>query len=394
MKKILCLVLPLLFLTHCSSIKKSQNLLNSGNYDEAIHVAISKLNPNKSKKENQVYYRLIEDAFAKAKEKDLNEIEFLEKEANPNKIERLYNLYSQLNARQEKIKPLLPMPLVNEGRNAKFSFDNYSDQILSTQNKLADYLYENAKRLMFSSNKMDFRNAFDDLVYLNKISPNYRDINQLMDEARFKGTDFVFVNTKNETNMIIPTRLQDFLLDFNTYGLNDKWTEFHKSKQKGIVYDFGLVLSFIDINISPEQIKEREFVKEREIKDGQKIAVDSNGKEILNEKGKPVMVDVMKTVNCRIYEVRQLKTSQVRAKVDYIHLKSNQMIQTFPISSEFVFENIYSTFKGDRRAADDSYIYFNRGVVPFPNNEQMVYDTGEDLKRKIKDILIRNKFRN
>jgi hypothetical protein len=33
-----------------------------------------------------------------------------------------------------------------------------------------------------------------------------------MDEAKFKGSDYVSVYTKNETNMIIPQRLQNDLL--------------------------------------------------------------------------------------------------------------------------------------------------------------------------------------
>ena len=77
-----------------------------------------------------------------------------------------------------------------------------------------------------------------------------------------------------------------------------------------------------------------------------------------------------------------------------IDLKTNQLAQTFPITSEFVFENIYSTYKGDKSACEDSYIsYFNKRAVPFPNNEQMVYDTGEDLKLRLKDIIVKNKFR-
>jgi hypothetical protein len=31
--------------------------------------------------------------------------------------------------------------------------------------------------------------------------------------------------------------------------------------------------------------------------------------------------------------------------------------------------------------------------VPFPNNEQMVFDTGEDLKARVKNIIVSNKFR-
>jgi hypothetical protein len=33
-------------------------------------------------------------------------------------------------------------------------------------------------------------------------------------------------------------------------------------------------------------------------------------------------------------------------------------------------------------------------VVPFPTNEQMIYDSGQDLKEKLKFIISRNKFRN
>jgi hypothetical protein len=300
-----------------------------------------------------------------------------------------------LNSRQEKIKPLLPLKLIKEGRNAIFPFDNYNDQIIDSKNALSAYLYANAKKLMATSDKMNFRKAYDDLDYLNQINSGYKDVLRLMDEAKFKGSDYVSVYTKNETNMIIPIRLENDLLDFSTLGLNDKWTVYHSSKQKGISYDYGMVINFRQIYISPEQIKEREFIKERIIKDGVKKLIDANGKEVLDEKGKVVMVDNLKTVTARIYEFRQFKSCQITAKIDYINLRSNQLLQSFPLTSEFIFENIYATFKGDRRASDDNYYsYFDRSPIPFPNSEQMVYDTGEDLKAKIKDIIARNRFRN
>jgi len=248
---------------------------------------------------------------------------------------------------------------------------------------------------MTTSDKMNFRKAFDDLNYLNQINPNYKNVLTLMNESLSKGTDYVSVNTKNETNMVIPIRLENDLLDFSTYGLNNKWTVFHGTKQKGINYDYTMVISFREILISPEQIKEREFIKERQIKDGQKKLLDANGKEVIDDKGKVVMVDNLRNVTVQIYEFRQLKTCQVQAKIDYIDLRNNQLMQSFPLASEFVFENIYSNFKGDRRAADDNYLlYFDRRVVPFPSSEQMVYDTGENLKMKIKEIITRNTFRN
>ncbi|MFE3870716.1 hypothetical protein ACFX5F_05715 [Flavobacterium sp. ZS1P70] len=394
MKKII-LFLSFSILVSSCGVKQTQNLLSSGNYDQAIDNAISNLRTNKDKKGKQDYVYLLEEAFAKAKERDLNVVNLLAKDANPVQMEKIYNTYLQLNNRQEKIKPLLPLRLIKEARNAIFPFDNYNNQIIESKNDLSAYLYANAKKLMTTSDKMNFRKAYDDLDYLNQINPNYKDVLQLMDDSKYKGSDYVFVNTKNETNMIIPARLQNDLLDFSTYGLNDKWTVYHNNKQRGIDYNYGMMINFRQIYISPEQIKEKEFVKERIIKDGVKKLIDANGKEVVDEKGKVVMVDNIKTVNASIYEFRQFKSCQITAKVDYVNYRSNQLLQSFPITSEYIFENIYATFKGDRRASDDNYYsYFDKRAVAFPSNEQMVYDTGEDLKAKIKEVISRNPFRN
>ncbi|WGK95724.1 hypothetical protein MG292_09530 [Flavobacterium keumense] len=394
MKKITLLFSFLVFITSCA-LKHTQELVHSGDYDNAITIAVSSLESNKDKKSKQDYVYLLEEAFAKAKERDLNTLNLLEKENNPAQIEHIYQLYVGLNNRQEKIKPLLPLQLLKENRTAVFAFENYNDKLVTAKNALSNYLYANAKALLKSTNKIDFRKAFDDFTYLNQINPNFKDVNELLKEAKFKGSDFVLVSTKNETNMIIPVRLQNDLLDFNTYGLNDKWTVYHNTEQDGIRYDFGVRIRFREVVISPEQIKEKEFIKERRIKDGQKKLIDANGKEVLDEKGKVVFVDNWKDVTVKVNEFRQFKSCIITAKVDFSNWTTNQLLQSFPLSSEFIFENVYANYKGDRRAADDSYFpNFNKKTIPFPSNEQMIYDAGEDLKNKLKGILNQNPLRN
>ena len=394
MKKNTLLFSFLIFITSCA-LKHTQELVHSGDYDNAITIAVSSLESNKDKNSKQDYVYLLEEAFAKAKERDLNTLNLLEKENNPTQIERIYQLYVGLNNRQEKIKPLLPLQLFKEGRNAIFPFENYNDKLVTTKNALSNYLYANAKALLKSTNKIDFRKAFDDFTYLSQINPNFKDVNELLKEAKFKGSDYVLVSAKNETNMIIPVRLQNDLLDFNTYGLNDKWTVYHNAEQDGIRYDFGVRIRFREVVISPEQIKEKEFIKERRIKDGQKKLIDANGKEVLDEKGKVVFVDNWKDVTVKVNEFRQFKSCIITAKVDFSNWTTNQLLQSFPLSSEFIFENVYANYKGDRRAADDSYFpNFNKKTIPFPSNEQMIYDAGEDLKNKLKGILNQNPLRN
>jgi len=337
---------------------------------------------------------LLEEAFAKAKERDLSNLDLMKKEANPVNSERIYNTYLQLNNRQEKIKPLLPLPLLKQGKNASFAFDNYSDQIVSSKNALVKYLYENALTLLKSNNKLDFRKAYDDLAYLESINPGYKNVKKLMDDALFKGTDFVDVYAKNETNLVIPQGLQDDLLDFKTYGLNDKWTVYHGLRQKNVVYDYSLIINFVDINISPEQVKEKEFVREKRIKDGVKTLLDSRGRPVRDSLGKEIKVDNYRTLRATIQEIRQFKSCQITAKIDYIDLKTNVLMHTFPLTSDFLFENIFARVQGDRNAVEDSYLpNFNRRAIPFPNTEQMIYDTGENLKARLKDLIVRNKIR-
>jgi len=82
----------------------------------------------------------------------------------------------------------------------------------------------------------------------------------------------------------------------------------------------------------------------------------------------------------------------VTAKIDFINFKTNQLIETFPLACEFVFSNVYSTYKGDKRACEDTYYSnFDRRVVTFPSNEQMIFDTGNDLKAKLKVWLEKKK---
>ena len=79
--------------------------------------------------------------------------------------------------------------------------------------------------------------------------------------------------------------------------------------------------------------------------------------------------------------------------VSYIDLNTKQQVNTYPLSSEFIFEHIYANYQGDRRALENDLIaLLDLRAVPFPSNEQMVYDAGEDLKNRLKDILVRHKF--
>ncbi|MBT8234880.1 MAG: hypothetical protein KJO04_01700, partial [Bacteroidia bacterium] len=282
----------------------------------------------------------------------------------------------------------------DENRNAEFAFRDYTDEILTSKGRLSDYLYTKAKSLISEANtKYDFREAYNDLDYLNRINPDYQDSRNLMDEAYKNGIDYVKVNVMNATDQIVPQRLEMELLNFNTYGLDDIWTKYHNNPMSSVKYDYEMQLAFKDISISPEQIRERQIIKEKDIVDGYDYLTDENGAIVKDSLGNKIKVDRYRTVRCEYYEFTQFKSALVNGQVNYIDLESQQQLNTYPITSEFVFEHIFADYNGDKRALDSNLVsLLSVGEVPFPSNEEMVYEAGEDLKARLKHIVNRHRF--
>lgn len=387
MKKLLLLTVIISVLVACAGKKQTEKALTSGNYDEAISRALKRLGNNKTKKRNQEYILLLEEAYQKVVTRDLQNIDRLKKDGNPEFYKSIYETYLNLDARQNSIKPLLPLQV--EGKIVNLKLNNYSENIIDYRYKVSDFLADKGLDLLDTEDKYKAKEAYNIFKYIDRINPNFEDVRELMTEAHNKGTDYVFVSIKNQTNQIIPSRLEDELLDFDTYGLNNFWTVYHASKIKNVSYNYDMELQLKRINISPEQVYEKEYIQEKEIIDGWKYLLDRNGNVKKDSTGNDIKVDKLIKVTCRYYEFKQSKASQLAAEVIYTDKKRNQVLDNFVIDSEFIFENIYAEIDGDRRALsnDYAYIYSNNKILNFPSNEQMVYDTGEDLKQKLKSII-------
>ncbi|WP_345167918.1 hypothetical protein [Algibacter aquimarinus] len=385
MKKILLSAIAITILFACSTRRQMEKTISYGNYDRAISDAIGKLQINKDRKGKTDIIMLLEEAFNKATARDLDNINLLKKDNNPESYLRIFDSYVNLDNRQERIKPLLPLYIKDRAIN--LNFNDYSDEIIDYKNSASIQLYNNATALLNANNKLDFRTAYQVLQSIEEINPNYKDVRQLMQIAHNKGIDFVLVDMINDSGKIIPVRLENDLLNFSSYGLNNFWAVYHSTPEDKVNYDYNMRVNLRGINISPEQIKERQIIKEKQIADGKKELIE-NGEVVKDSLGNAIKVDRMKTVRCEYYEFTQFKATQVTGNVEYVNLNTKQLVDAFPVTSKFVFEHIYATSRGDRRALETSLIPFlERRAVPFPTEEQMIYDTGEDLKLQLKNII-------
>ena len=386
MKKLLLFTTLFLVLASCSSKKQIEKALHSGNYDQVIQDALRKLENNKDKERKQDFVLMLEDAFYKAVERDLNDINHLKKDGNKENFKIIYEKYIDMNARQEAIKPVLPLQI--GGKTLKLKFKDYSDDIIASRNELADYMYDKGLALLETDDKSSLRDAYDIFNYIDRIYPNYENTKSLLQEAHDRGTEYVIVNIENQTNLVIPQRLEADLLNFDTYGLNQFWIVYHSNANKAIDYDYGMQLQLKRINISADQLHERELLREKEIVDGWKYQLDTAGNVAKDSLGNDIKIDNVINVRARYFEFNQFKSTQVIANVVYKDLKGQRILDAFPIESQFVFENKFATIRGDKRALNrDEISLLNNRKEYFPTDAQMIFDTGEDLKMKLKQII-------
>ncbi|MFC0604487.1 hypothetical protein [Winogradskyella pulchriflava] len=386
MKRFLLFTVLVSVLVSCSAKKQIESAISNGNYDEAISDALRKLENNKDKKRKQDYVVMLEDAYYKVLEEDLQDIAHLKKDGNPEQFKTIYNIYLDLEARQNAIKRVLPLKI--NGKTLNLKFNDYSSEIVDYRYKTSDYLIGQGITLLDSEDKYNARKAYDIFSYIERINPNFEETRSLMDEARHKGTDFIHVAIVNETHQIIPQQLEAELVDFNTYGLDQFWTVYHANTDETIDYDFAMELQLKRINVSPERINERQLLREKQIVDGWEYQLDRNGNVVKDSLGNDIKIDKIINVKARFFEVLQTKSVQVMADVVYKDLKQNQIVDSFTIDSGFTFENVFGHFRGDRRALNSSdNNLLRQRQVQFPTDNQMVYDTGEDLKLKLKNII-------
>ncbi len=236
MKKIIIYLLAITFISGCSSSRK---LMQSGNYDAAIRKSVRKLTKRKKDKEILV----LEQAYQKANERDLEQINFLKKEGNPDNWNNQYTIYANINRRQNSVRPLLPLFITSEGRNAIFEIKNYDEELIETKEKAAEYFYARAFSLLDKNTKLDARKAFADLQAVKNYYPNYKDVDAQLKKALNMGTSYVIFKMKNNTGVPLPPSFQDELIKISLSELNNNWLVYHVNERSDINYDYTILVN-------------------------------------------------------------------------------------------------------------------------------------------------------
>lgn len=389
-KSTIILILCAVILGACASPMK---MVETGNYDEAIEVAVKRLAGKKKKKVK--YVQALEEAFAKITARDMDMADNLKREGQPENWEKINAIYKKIQDRQDKIMPLLPL-IDKDGIKANFRFVKVEGLERESREEAAKFLYADARRHLDQAQKGDklaARRAYSQLEKIGRYYRTYKDKGQLMDMAHELGTSYVLFEMTNNAPVVLPIGFEREITRMRVNDLNSLWKEYHVRQQSGVEYDYKVVMNITDINISPGVVQERQYVDDLEIEDGFDYVLDENGNVMKDTSGNDIKVPRRVIVKAEVLETYQNKAANVIGRLEYIDLQRNQIIDTDQVAVEAIFENYAATFRGDERAlSQESRQRIGNRPLPFPENADLLFTAAEQMKPVIKRKISRTRI--
>lgn len=387
MKKtsLIIICLGIIFVS-CGSSKKAQNAIESGNFSQAINIAIHKLRESKVKN-SETYAPILKSAYDRAVVQKESEVRAIQHLNSIISLKKIYSNYSLLDAWQYEVISVQPLYL--DGKEIHFKFNNYTAKINTSKRNLSDALYTKGMELM-RGNKMQAREAFaifEDLDYLN--GSYTKNIPALIQKSKTKGASHVFISLRNnlDYNALSQEEKED-LLTINTSNSNNQWIIFHTNKNVNISLDYEAEMVIDQLVFMPNQVNSELIKQEKQIKDGLEYVLDANGNVKKDEKGNDIKQDRIITVYAEIKMFQQLKTVTLEGSLNLKSLRTNQGNQQKEIIGEANFENTYANFRGDARAIDQKYTNaLNAKPIEFPADYQFVKNAIAHYKHQVQQLL-------
>lgn len=382
MKKYLFLFLTAFLLNACTS---TQKLVEKGQYDDAINSSVRSLQGKKNKKTEDI--KSLETAFAKANDKDLNQIKFLKEANKPDNWNKIYSQLLLIRKRQELVEPLLPL-MSEDGYQANFQFIRVEPMIQEAEQNAAAYHYEEARRLMEraeNGDKLAAKRAHEELISIERYFLHFKDKDVLKDRALMLGMNNVLLEVQNKANVVIPEEFEKELKRVDIRSLENEWTRYYTEPNEKIKFDFVAAIVIDRLFISPEQEKEVMYIDEAEIKDGFNYVLDNKGNVMKDSLGNDIKTDKFITVRADVHELFRFKKAELAGRVEYMETRTGKITRSKPVFVETVFESFASRFSGDKRALSEKTKKNLRTTpMPFPTD----FDLSMQAAEKLKGLLI------
>ncbi len=355
-------------------------LYNNAHYDASVVEAIKKL---RKKKKKRKHVEIVESAFRKVTQQDMDRIARLKAEGRPSNWVEINRIHNEIKDRQDLISPYLPL-YSKDGYKANFQFVKILPLERESRKMAAEYYYNEGKMHLAKGEqgfKYAARKAYGLLNKTNRYFDQYKDVAVLKDRAVELGRNHVLFTVQNESNTFLPKDFEEGLYSINLQNRDNLWTRYFSDASARSDFDFEVSLRLRNVDISPQLVNNRRYVDQKEIEDGFDYVLDNNGNVLKDSLGNDVKTVRYTTIEAWVDEVHQHKAATLEGRVIFKDLAKNTIIRNDNIQVTAIFENYAATFNGDRRALSrDSRNRIGNVPMPFPSDESLMYDALDNLQ--------------
>lgn len=372
-----------------SSCKSAEKVFREGDYNQAIDISINKLTRNPEKEQ---YILVLEEAFKRANAADLGYIKALNLEGNPDRWEDIYNVYQSISRRQNRIKPLLPLFIQSENRNASFEMVDVVAELINAKKNAVNYLLASAKEKINSGNKYSAREAYGELIRIKELNPNHPEIKPLIDQAIALGTNQVGFAIENKSNTVLNEEVANALFSISPGAPYGDWYEIQPYDAESH-FDFLIVLRFKKVESFPEVINTNNYEETRQVEDGWTYIFDSDGNKVLDSLGNPLKTTTYKWISAYISETTQEKIATVEAEIRYLDA-NGKLITSIPAKGDGIFQNYYAIATGYNDALTPaSREKLGGKPVPFPTDNTLLLQSIATLETVLGQLMRDNNYK-
>ena len=382
---ITCISITCLLISACSV---SKNPVNHRQYNEAVNWAVAKLQKNPGKEKHILF---LEKVYADAQRFDLETIDQLKRSGSPEAWASIFNIYSNMNTSQNKVKLLPQLYLKKQNRYAHFEFLDYDQEILLAKQKAAAYFYAKGVKDLESGDKISARNAYHNFSRVKSYYSDYKDIDSLQQNAINLGTSHVLVKIENASGVILPARINEDLKRLSVQDMNEKWVKYYSGDPGNFSYDYLINIRLDLIDVAPEQFRTVHYTDKAKIEDGWNYVLDSKGNVKKDSLGNDIKTPAYKEITCNVIETMQSKSARVAGLIIIKDNNRNQILKEEPIVADAIFDHCSALAVGDMRALTPESRAKLGSPIPFPSDHELLLQAGNIFKGLIPGVLNKNK---
>jgi hypothetical protein len=374
MKRIFYLIAVITLLAACRS---SKDYLERSDGDKALLDAVKKLNKSPGDADAT---RALPILYTDAQKRHLDKISSLSTRQEANRWNAILSEYYVLQNMYEAI--------TNSNAAAKLVRPaDYQKDIYDAQQSGAEAYYQEGISYMALQGRQDAQDAYHAFNAAIKLVPNYKDAKLKMDEAYERTVVAVVINPITDNSFVFNSGLgntgynysneyfqQNLIRELGGNNANRYPARFYadwEARRENITPDWVVNITLRNVDLPRPSTYQNTRTVSKQIENGR----DSAGRAIYL------------TVSATLTIYQQSFTARADMDVDIDEVATRKNIAYNSYREQYVWQNSYATFRGDRRAlsSEDEILVDNRGFDNQPRREEVLNELFRKLYPQVRN---------